>query len=147
MSNTANMNLVCEWVEQVWNAGNIERLTDFHPSTVDNEGHQATIEDIRQWHVRTRTSFPDIHYTIDDMFAADDRVALRWTATATHRGALWNVIPPTGKTITWTGVHLLRLAEQRIVEIWALQNGVAQLRQMGVTLQPASDSAEPPIRG
>lgn len=142
MSAEVSMDLVREWVEQVWNAGNVERLSDFHPPTFDNEGHRATIGEIKEWHVRNRVTFPDICYAIDDIFATDDRVALRWSATATHRGALWNVIPPTGKTITWTGMHLLRLADNRIVEIWALQNSVAQLRQLGVTLHPTSDSAE-----
>ena len=138
MSAEANMDLVRAWVEQVWNAGDVERLTDFHPPTLVNGGRRATVDEMKQWHLRNRVTFPDIHYTIDDIFATDDRVALRWTATATHLGALWNMIPPTGKSITWTGMHLLRVVDRRIVEIWALQNGVAQLRQMGVTLHPVS---------
>ncbi|HYF91464.1 MAG TPA: ester cyclase [Symbiobacteriaceae bacterium] len=142
MSAEANIDLVRVWVEQIWNAGHVERLTDFHPPTFENEGHRVTVEEMKQWHIRTRVTFPDIHYTISDIFATDDRVAFRWNATATHRGALWNLIPPTGRSITWNGMHLLRLADGRIIEIWAVQNGVAQLRQMGVTLLPAQDAAE-----
>ncbi|MGE5673473.1 MAG: ester cyclase [Mycobacterium leprae] len=140
MSAEANMALVRQWVEQVWNQGNMELLTHFHPPIFDNHGHPSSIHETQEWHLRTRTTFPDIHYTIDDIFATDDRVALRWTATATHRGALWQ-IPPTGKRITWTGMHLLRLAHNQIVEVWALQNGVAQLQQMGLTLNTATDAA------
>ncbi len=135
----ANVELVRRWVDQVWNAGDLDRLADFHPETYENEGRPSTVEETKQWHLRNRTTFPDIQYTIDDIFAADDRVALRWTATATHGGTLWNFIPPTGKSITWTGMHMLRIADERIVEVWALQNGLAQLRQMGVTIQPASN--------
>lgn len=142
MSAESNIDLVCGLVEQVWNAGRLERLSDFCPPTLDNEGHRVTIEEIRQWHARSRVTFPDIRYTVDDIFATDDRVALRWTASGTHVGPLWNMIPPTGKTITWTGIHLLRVADDRIVEIRALQDSVAQLRQMGVALHPAPASTQ-----
>lgn len=78
MSATANMELVRQWVEQVWNAGNLELLTQFHPPTFVNHGNRSTIEDTKQWHLSNRATFPDIHYSIDDMFATDDRVALQF---------------------------------------------------------------------
>lgn len=131
------MELVRQWVEQVWNNGNVERIIDFHSPTFDNEGKRSTPEAAKQWHLSNRITFPDLHYIIDDIFATEDRVAMRWTATATHLGTLWNLIPPTGKLITWNGMHLLRLADKKIVEVWALQNNIAQLRQMGATLHPA----------
>lgn len=143
MSAEGNMELVRQWVEQVWNQGKVERITDFHPQTFNNEGKRSTHEESKQWHLSNRITFPDIHYIIDDMFATNDRVALRWTATATHRGALWNLIPPTGKLITWSGMHLLRLADKKIVEIWALQNTITQLQQMGATLHPAAEVPQP----
>jgi hypothetical protein len=39
-------------------------------------------------------------------------------------------------------MHLLRLANKQIVEVWALQNSIAQLQQMGVTLHSAADGEE-----
>jgi predicted ester cyclase len=143
MSAEANMEVVQEWVEQIWNAGNLELLAHFHPPVFDNHGARSTIEEMKQWHHRNRVTFPDIRYTIDDLFAVDDRVALRWSATATHRGALWGTIPPTGKIIKWNGIHLLRLANHQIVEVWAVQNSLAQLQQMRVTLQPVLVDAAP----
>lgn len=137
MSAEANMELVRQWVEQVWNNSNVQRIIDFHPPTFANEGKRSTPEEAKQWHLSNRITFPDLHYIIDDIFATEDRVAMRWTATATHLGTMWNMIPPTGKLITWNGMHLLRLADKKIVEVWALQNNIAQLRQMGATLHPA----------
>ena len=136
MSAESNIALVCQWVEQIWNEGNLERLVFFHPPSFINHGSPLTIEEGKEWHLRNRETFPDIHYVIDDLFATDDRVALRWSATATHRGALWNMIPATGKPIAWNGMHFLRIANQQIVEVWAVQNTIAQLQQMGVTLHP-----------
>jgi predicted ester cyclase len=33
-----------------------------------------------------REVFPDVHITVDDLVAEDDRVAVLWTATMTHLG-------------------------------------------------------------
>ena len=134
-----NMELVRRWVDQVWNRGDLDRIADFHPPTFRSEGRDTTPGETKLWHIHNRSTFPDIHYRIDDMFAAEDRVALRWSATATHLGALWELIPATGKRIHWNGMHLLRLADNKIVEVWALQNNLAQLRQLGATLQPPAD--------
>ncbi|MEM7127754.1 MAG: ester cyclase [Chloroflexota bacterium] len=142
MSTEANIDVVCQWVEEVWNNGNLDRIGHFQPPTFENEGSRSTVEEAKEWHRSNRSAFPDIHYTIVDIFATEDRVAVRWRATATHSGMLWNMISPTDKTITWNGMHLLRLANQQIIEVWALQNTVAQLQQMGVTLQQAPAGLE-----
>lgn len=136
MSADENIAVVRAWVEDIWNFGNLAHLERFHPPTLNNHGRQTTVEEVRQWHQRNRAAFPDIHYTIDAVFAVDDHVALRWTATATHMGTLWNLIPATHRHITWGGMHMLRLVHLQIVEIWAVQDTVAQLQQMGVTLHP-----------
>lgn len=140
MSIETNMEVVREWVEQVWNRGDVESISQFQPATFLNEGHESTLEEAKQWHLGNRAVFPDIHYTIDEMFACDDRVVLRWRAKATHAGTLWGMIPPTHQSIEWNGIHLLRLANKKIVEVWAIQNTSSQLQQMGVTLQPATEA-------
>lgn len=141
MAVEAQVRLVQDWIAQVWNGGDLERLHHFHPSTFDNHGRPASIDEVRQWHLRQRATYPDIHYTVDDIVAAGEKVAVRWTATATHAGALWDLIPATGKTIVWRGMHLLRVVDRRIVEVWAIADTIAQLQQMGVTLQPAPTDA------
>ena len=147
---TDTIDLVRQWVEEIWNQGQLQRLGQFHPPTFTNHGQPSTIEETEQWQLQNRATFPDVHYTIDDIFAAGDaatpvvgsttQVAFRWTATATHQGTLWGMIPATGKSITWNGMHMLRVVDQQIVEVWAVGNSVAQLQQMGVTLQPAAPS-------
>src|SRR5450631_1728008 len=46
--------------------------------------------------VGLRAAFPDLKYTIDELVAEGDRVAVRWHWTGTHRGA-FRAFPPTGK--------------------------------------------------
>lgn len=137
MSTETNMKLVRQWVEQVWNSGDMESISRFQPPSFVNEGSVSNIEEAKQWHLNNRSVFPDIRYSIDEMFASDDRVVLRWTAKATHLGTLWGMIPPTNRIIAWNGMHMLRLEDGKITEIWAVQNTSSQLQQMGVTLLPA----------
>lgn len=61
-----------------------------------------------------RAAFPDIHYTLDDVVAEGDRVAVRWHWTGTHRG-VFRGFPATGRTITNSGAGVFRLQDGKIV--------------------------------
>lgn len=137
MSVETNISLVREWVEQVWNMGDLDSITHYHPPIFQNEGEASNIAQAQAWHQQMRTTYPDLRYTIEDIFAVEDRIALRWTAIGTHRGSLWGMIPPTQKEISWRGIHLLRIKNDQVVEVWALADTSAQLQQMGVQLQPS----------
>jgi predicted ester cyclase len=63
----------------------------------------------------------DCHCEIEDLIAEQDRVAVRYTARATHAGELFGV-PPSGRTVTMTGIEIYRLADGRIAEYWAEAN-------------------------
>ena len=76
-----------------------------------------------------RAAFPDLRVTTEDLITEGDRVALRWKAEGTHMGELMG-IPPTGKHVTLTGIEILRIADGRIVERWAEDNGQAVIQQL-----------------
>ena len=59
--------------------------------------------------VGLRAAFPDLHYTLDDVIAEGDQVAVRWHWTGTHQGA-FRGFPPTGKSVTNTGAGIFRLS-------------------------------------
>jgi predicted ester cyclase len=62
-------------------------------------------------------AFPDINFTIEDVFGAADRVAVRWSATMTHTGDHLGT-PATGKPVRITGITVVRIANNKIVEGW-----------------------------
>jgi predicted ester cyclase len=81
---------------------------------------------------------PDLTLTVDDVFAASDRAALRWTARGTHRADLMGV-PATGREVTLTGIDILRVVDGKIVERWAEFSGIELLQQLGALPEaPAS---------
>lgn len=127
--------VVRAWVDEVWNAGRLERVADFHPPEFLNEGDPSTPADVAAWHRRNRETFPDVAYTIDELVVAGDRVTLRWTARGTQAGMLWDLVAPTGRRVAWRGMHLLTVRGARIVEVWAVADLLAMLRGLGLGLE------------
>jgi predicted ester cyclase len=64
------------------------------------------------------TGIPDLHVTIEDLVAEDDKVAARRSYEGTHRGELLG-IPATGKPVQIGGISIFRVAEgMRLTAIW-----------------------------
>jgi steroid delta-isomerase-like uncharacterized protein len=79
---------------------------------------------------RVRVAFPDLQFTLQDVIASDDRVAVRWTMDATHSGPLAG-IPATGKRVQQRANVIYRFADGKVVEGWALVDQAGMLRQLG----------------
>ena len=78
-----------------------------------------------------RSSFPDICFTVEDEVAEGDKVDVRWTMRGTQEGEFMGV-PGSGKQVTGAGMHFLRLAGGKIVEIWVNRDELDMMRQLGV---------------
>lgn len=78
-----------------------------------------------------RAGFPDIRFTIEDVIAQGDRVAVRWTWHATHTGT-FNGLAPTGKALTNTGMAVYRLAHGKVIQSWVETDRLGALQQLGV---------------
>lgn len=76
-------------------------------------------------------AFPDLHYTIEEMVVEGDLVVSRWVARGTHMGHLLN-IPPTGKSVTISGISIDRVVNGKIVEGWTEFDALGMLEQLGV---------------
>jgi steroid delta-isomerase-like uncharacterized protein len=87
-------------------------------------------------------AFPDAHFTIQDQIADGDKVATRWTASGTHKGALMG-IAPTGKHATATGITIDRYQNGKAVETFTNFDTLGMFQQLGVIpmLAPAGAKA------
>lgn len=109
-----------------------------HPDFVDHtnppgmqhglEGHTAIVQ-------LFRTVFPDLVWHIDDLIAEGDKVVARTTMRGTHLGSFFGV-PPSGKTVEMTGVHIVRIADGRIIEHWGNNDDLGLMRQLGAVPAP-----------
>jgi hypothetical protein len=69
--------------------------------------------------------------TVDEMIAEGDRVMVRWTFEGTHQSDYFG-LPPTGKHITYSGINIFRITEDKIVEIWDISDRLWLWQQLGV---------------
>lgn len=125
MSTEANKTLVRRLIEEVWNTGNYDQL--------DELAAPVFAESTKRLNQMTRTTFPDCVDTIDDLIAEGDKVVVRWTARGTHLGewlAPWGSIPPTGKPVTFSAIHIFRIADGKIAERWAEVDVLGMLQQI-----------------
>lgn len=75
-------------------------------------------------------AFPDVVVTEEDLVVTGDRVVERSTARATHGGD-FNGIPATGKTVTWSEIHIYRMKAGKIAEHWAELSMLELLQLLG----------------
>jgi hypothetical protein len=104
------------------------------------------------WHALYRTHDPDFisdpqaekaayarHKTlwggwaesIDEMIAEGDRVMVRWTFRGTHLGEYLG-ISPTHKPVTFSGIYIFRVENDRIAEVWNLWDQLGEWQQLGI---------------
>jgi steroid delta-isomerase-like uncharacterized protein len=82
-----------------------------------------------------RSIVPDFYITVEDIFAEEDKVVMRLTWSGTHSGELRGVAP-TGNKIEMTEIAICKIANRQIVEIWAEQNELRLLEQLGAIPNP-----------
>ena len=96
------------------------------PLPIQATGAQAAKQ---VWAILLR-AFPNIHVTVEDLIAEGDKVVARNSVTGTHQGEYMGR-PPTGRSITYNEIFILRLAGGRITETWGVVDVLAQMRQLG----------------
>jgi steroid delta-isomerase-like uncharacterized protein len=83
------------------------------------------------WAVLLR-AFPDLHVAVEDVIAEGDKVVCRNTVTGTHQGEYMGR-PPTGKSITYNEIFIIRFVNGRVAETWGVVDVLSQMRQLGMT--------------
>jgi predicted ester cyclase len=78
---------------------------------------------------RSASPFPDAHHTLDDLIAEGDRVVLRTTARATHRGD-FEGIARTDRLVEFTGLVVYRIRAGVIVESWGEIDFLRLIREL-----------------
>lgn len=122
MSAEQNKAIVRRWFDEVWNqqrSGTIDELlaSDGVVSGLSPNGPSKGPPAFRPFWQQFIGAFPDIRITVEDAIAEGDMVAARIRFTGTHRGNHLGA-PPTGKSVTGTGLVLVRLRNGQIAESW-----------------------------
>jgi steroid delta-isomerase-like uncharacterized protein len=77
-----------------------------------------------------RGGFPDIQWSLEDIAAEDNKVAVRFIMRGTHQGTFFGV-PPTGKPIKVQAMNFYRLSNGQIIEEYGQPDFLGLLQQIG----------------
>jgi len=77
------------------------------------------------------SAFPDGQLSINQMIAEGDTVATRLTFHGTHTGEFQG-IAPTGKAVAVPVLDVVRIVDDKAVELWGGPNQLSLLQQLGV---------------
>ena len=118
-----------------WDRGEVDALDRLlspgyrRRSSSADEG--LDLEQFKASIVTTRSAFPDLVTTIDEIMAEDDRVALRWHSLGKHDGSFLGV-PPTHRTVEVHGSTFARFENDVIVEEFVTWDPRAMLSALGI---------------
>ena len=121
MSEHENVTLVKRWFKEVWNEGRAETVRELLAPSLLGEGQVedgstiTTPEEFLAFQARLLKAFPDLKITIEDAFAAGDKVAARWVSRGTHTGDDLGV-PATNKVVVVTGMSMATIRDGKIVD-------------------------------
>jgi steroid delta-isomerase-like uncharacterized protein len=76
-----------------------------------------------------KRAFPDLEIQVDDLVAANDKVAARLTLRGTHQGEFQG-IPSTGRTITYVSHEFYRVANGLFAEEWICSDMASLFSQL-----------------
>ena len=140
MSAEQNKALMRRMVEEIFNQGNMDMLGEFMaPEYVEREklppGVASDREGAKRMTVMLRKAFPDFKATIEDIIAEGDKVVVRMTWSGTQTGKFMG-IPPTGKSVSFGVIDILRFSGDKMVEHWGIPDRLAMMQQLGVFPAP-----------
>ena len=128
-----NKTLVRRFFEELWNQETMAVADELlAPTHVHHfpDGDINGPDGVKQLVSTLRTAFPDFHMSTDDVIAEADKAVMRSTIHGTHQGEGMGS-SPTGKTITYTGIDIFRIAEGKIVERWGEIDALGLMQQLG----------------
>jgi len=123
--------------EEAFNQGKADELDEIlapdyvrhQPPFPDYVGREA----IKNFTTETRSSYPDVHLTVDKVIIEGDWTASLWTFEGTQRGVSpTSGAPPTNKYVKFRGCNMTRWEGGKAVEDWNLGDYLGLFQQLGI---------------
>ncbi|GAB3165409.1 ester cyclase [Telluribacter humicola] len=120
------------------NSGNLDKLREVvAPNAFDHDpapGQEPGPEGYIQFFSKMRSAFPDMNIQVDQMVADEDKVAIAYTLTGTHKGN-FKGIAATGHKISVRGVQIGRFENGQLVERWGSSDELGIMKQLGAHVE------------
>lgn len=126
--------IVARYVYEV-NMQNYDAFDEFVvPDFLDHDpipGQQPGREGLKAAYKIFSDAFPDVWFTFEDLIAEGDMVIGRGVIEGTHKGNFLG-LPPTNRTIKWTGTRMFRVRDSKVSEGWINFDLLTVFQQMGI---------------
>ncbi len=153
--------LIRHYLETTWNTRKSDKRRDATIPAVDTQKSQQSEQanpdvpapdaspldvpqcavkptpELLQLHQAIQRASPDVRITILNLVAEGEMVVARWRIQGVDLGGYEGHLP-TGRVIQLTGITMVRLQDQVIVEEWNEIDIVGMLRQLGIVSLPQS---------
>jgi len=137
---TENARRLVEFMERVWNAGDLAAVDRFlaerytiHSDPGDPwDGQTLSRAGFKDRLTTSRAPFPDLRFELGDIVADGDRVAISWTMRGTQVGALGGR-PASGRAINVQGMTIYYFADGLITGHRQVVDRLSVVQQLGLT--------------
>lgn len=134
------------------NAGNLDTMIDACAEDTRNHGRPVGRAGVARVLRDIHGTFPDTHWTVEEIAAIGDQVVVRLTASGTHlgvgrlpiMGGFLLGVAPTGKRYSVQHIHWFTLRYGLIIEHRANRDDVGMMVQLGLLPAPPPFGTPPP---
>jgi predicted ester cyclase len=130
MSFTNNKSIAAQFVEEVLNGGNLDKMKDLVSPNIVWYGQYKKVKglkSLKKWLSLERSIFPDMQFKIVDNLAEHDKVAIRWVLQATLKKKLSN-----HQKLQIMGMSIFQFEDNKIKEAWIAFDALNPALQIGI---------------
>jgi predicted ester cyclase len=138
MNKFENKAIIRRYVEEIENTGDVSNIREFisedYVEVYESERYKIGIKGAIDHVLGVRRVYPDLKVTIENQISEGEWVATSYTVTGTFKDE-WFGMKPTGKPITFTGVNVDRIKDDKIIEHGGAVNLLNPLMKAGVIIK------------
>jgi steroid delta-isomerase-like uncharacterized protein len=142
--NGDNSAMVSRFVDVVLNQGQLDLAGEFFWENMVEQvpfpGQGPGLVGLKDVLRDMRAAFPDMHWTVEEQIAENDKVVTRFEWTGTHRGEFLGV-PATERPVKVWGIVIDRLEAGKIKHTRIIMDSLGLMMQLGVFPPPKTAPA------
>ena len=127
-------------LEEALNAGRADAGLEVWAEDLLFNGRRITPQTIAQLRAPLWAAVPDVRWTMEQLVAEGEWVAVRSTLRGTHTGdfahPVFGAAPASGRAIEMLYLDHYRIVDGKIAEAWEARDALTLLQQLGVMPAP-----------
>jgi predicted ester cyclase len=121
LSFTNNKSIAAQFVEEVLNRGNLDKIKNLISPNIVWHGQYKKVKglkSLKKWLSLEHNIFPDMRFKVVDNLAEHDKVAIRWILQSTLKKK-----PSNHQKLQIMGMSIFQIEDDKIKEAWIAFDG------------------------